>query len=91
MQSFRKQYRGDKLVVETDFVSGDGWHIDIGRSPQSDLSFIQYEIEQEKINFGTEVMLGNRVLVLPSETGLVRHVRLPGGVKGYESVCKLMK
>jgi hypothetical protein len=91
MRSFKKEYRGNKLVVETDFATGDGWHIDIGRSPQSHLSFVKYEIEGEKIEFGTEMLLGDTLLVPPAEDGLIRHVRLPGGAVSYKSISNLLE
>jgi hypothetical protein len=91
MQSFKKRYRGNKPVVETDFVSGDGWYIDLGRSQDSHLCFVRYKIDGEKVSFGREFDLGDRVIVPPAEDELIRHVRFPESIGDYGSVSNLLK
>jgi hypothetical protein len=89
MQPFKKRYRGNKPVVETDFVNGGGWFIDLLRAQDSRLGFIRYQIDSQKVDLGREVELEDRVIVPPEEGELVRHVRVPECFYEYSSVAHL--
>src|SRR5579862_953494 len=90
MERFKNQYRGNKPVFEADFVSGDGWFIDLMRSPDSRLNFMRYKIDGEKIDFGLEFELEDRVIIAPKDSELVRYVRMPECFYHYGSIAKLM-
>src|ERR1700722_481790 len=89
MQSSKKRYRQNKLVVESDFVKGDGWFIELVRSVKSQLCFIRYEIVGAKVTFGMEFELGDRIIV-PPEDEFIRHVRLAGHFGDCGSVGNLL-
>jgi hypothetical protein len=55
MHSFKKRYRGNKPVIETEFVKGDGWFIELVRSVRSHLCFILYDLEGEKSILATSL------------------------------------
>lgn len=91
MQRFKNQYRGNKPLFETDFVNGEGWFIDLVRSQDSRLGFIRYKIDGQKVDFGLEFELEDRVIIPPEEGELVRHVRVPESFGDYGSVADLLK
>jgi hypothetical protein len=53
MRSLKQRYHGNKLIVETDFAQGRGWHLDLGRGEDSSPSFIvyKYKIERAEVDF----------------------------------------
>jgi hypothetical protein len=91
MQSFKKRYYRNKLVVEADFVRGDGWYADLVRLGNSEVAFVRYEIDSAKIDFSQMVELSNRAVCPPEDDELMRNVRLPVSFGGYKSVADLLQ
>ena len=90
MHSFKKRYRRNKPVIETEFVKGDGWFIELVRTVRSRLFFILYELDGGKVTFSWEFELGDRVIVPPEEDEFTRHVRLAGQLNDCGTVSNLL-
>jgi hypothetical protein len=90
MHSFKKRYRRNKPVIETEFVKGDGWFIELVRSVRSGLYFILYQLDGGKVTFSWEFELGDRVIVPPEEDEFIRHVRLAGQFNECGTVSNLL-
>src|ERR1700694_1363607 len=91
MQSGKKRYHGNKLVVEAEFVRGNGWYADLVRLGNSEVAFILYEIDSAKIDFSQMVELSNRVVCPPEDDELMPNVRLPVSFGGFKSVADLLQ
>jgi hypothetical protein len=84
-------YNTKKLVFETDFAEGDGWYIELVRSPNDGPGLVKFEIATQKSTFGKWFKLQGRVFVPPEEDELTRHVRLVQYYDPYGSVRSLLE
>jgi hypothetical protein len=91
MQSFKKRYYRNKLIVETDFVQGVGWCADLVRSTESRIGFLLYESDPGKVSFSRTLEWPDRMLYPPEEDELMRNMRLPRCFGGYKSVGDLLQ
>jgi hypothetical protein len=81
----------NKSVVETDFVQGTGWYIELVRTTNFPLALVMYKIAGEKVTVGTQFRLGDRVFVPPEEDELTRHVHFAHSYGDYDSVGSLLQ
>jgi hypothetical protein len=81
----------NKSDVETDFVEGNGWYIELVRATNSCPVFILFEIKCEKVTANKSFVLQSRSLVLPEEDELIRHVRFAQKIGDYDSVQSLLQ
>jgi hypothetical protein len=81
----------NKSVVETDFVQGTGWYIELVRTTNFPLALVLYKIAGEKVTVGTQFRLGDRVFVPPEEDELTRHVHFAHSYGDYDSVGSLLQ
>ena len=81
----------NKSGVETDFVEGNGWYIELVRSTNSSPVFVLFEIKGEKATAKKSFVLQGRLLVPPEEDELSRHIRFSQKIGDYHSVQNLLQ
>jgi hypothetical protein len=79
-------------VVETDFAElDDGSLVEIIEDPENSSRTVLAIYKDGQVRFTHRFQHGNRTLVpIPRDRHVIRHVRLPRGVKAYESVRSLL-
>ncbi len=80
-------------IVETDFAElADGSLVEIIEDPEDSSRTLLAVYKDRDVRFTRRFQHGNRTLVpIPRDRHVVRHVRLPRGVKPYESVRSLLR
>src|SRR5271156_433052 len=80
-------------VVETDFAElEDGSLVEIIEDPENSSRTLLAVYKDGEVRFTHRLQHGNRVLVpIPRDRHVIRHVRLPRGVKAYESARSLLR
>jgi hypothetical protein len=80
-------------IVETDFAElADGSLVEIIEDPENSSRTLLAVYKDGEISFTHRFQHGNRTLVpIPRDRHVMRHVRLPRGVKSYESVYSLLQ
>jgi hypothetical protein len=80
-------------IVETDFAElADGSLVEIIEDPENSSRTLLAAYKDGEVRFTHRFLHGNRTLVpIPRDRHVVRHVRLPRGVKPYESVRSLLR
>ena len=80
-----------KMVVETDFVRGNGLYVELVRATDSRLVFVTYEDEGQKVTIDRSYSFQKRLLVPPEEDDLIRRVRFAQKIGEDASVQSLLQ
>ncbi len=92
MRAKPTRYFEGKPVIETDFIAGDKWFVELVRNEKTpDLIFILFKGDVEKFDVMRYVITDKAVLFPPDDNEITRHVRFARRLGTYDSVNNLLQ
>jgi ribosomal protein L34 len=91
MRLNRTRYYKGKPLIETDFVDGKEWFVDLGRTSNSQLVLVVYKGDGTNCETSEYLSQTDQVLCPPEEDEITRHVRFPRSLGAYGSVESLLQ
>lgn len=91
MRASAKRYYRGKLVIQTDFLAGEGWFVELVRAATSQLVQVRYKSDGTNFEANLHFSCGDSVLGVPDEDEITRHVRFAHSLGPYESVDNLLQ
>jgi hypothetical protein len=91
MDKMKRRNQDGKLIVETDFLDGQTWLLELVRAADGRFALVRYEVGTSNYQLGAYATVGDQIFCPPEKDEINRYIQLPSEVGKEESAGNLLQ